>query len=286
MIKRDNNKKQSYSFEIFPPKKTSNFSSVADVITNLCELQPSYISVTYGAGGSIRNNHTVELCKMIKSVSDIPPVAHLTCVGANYSDIDEILEQLELNGIKNVLALRGDLPQEGKVEGDFLYASELVKYINIKYPNEFNISCACYPTGHIESPTQKDDIFNLRNKVNQGAKELITQMFFDNNEFYKFYELCDIAQINVPISAGIMPLTNIRQINRIISMSGATLPSTLNKSIAKYGENDHAMMDAGIAFATQQIIDLLANGVDGIHLYTMNNVEVAKRITENVKSLF
>lgn len=283
MKKKD--KKQSYSFEIFPPKKTSNFESVVNVIENLCSLKPEYISVTYGAGGSIRNNQTVKLCKIIKNVSDIPPVAHITCIGAKNKDIDDILLQLIENNINNILALRGDLPKEGKTEGDFNYASELVEYINNKYPNKFKISCACYPTGHFESATQKDDIFNLRNKVNKGVDQLITQMFFDNNEYYHFKELCDIAQINVPIHAGIMPLTNIRQIKKIVSLSGATLPSSLTKSIAKYGEDDKAMMDAGIAFATQQIIDLLANGVEGIHLYTMNNVEVATRITNNIKSL-
>ncbi|MEG1790820.1 MAG: methylenetetrahydrofolate reductase [NAD(P)H] [Clostridia bacterium] len=277
--------KQNFSFEIFPPKATTDLANISRVIEQLCELSPDYISVTYGAGGSTNENHTVEICKLIKKISSIRPVAHLTCIGANKGSIDAILSQLLASGVNDILALRGDKPVNVTLSGEFSYASELVEYIQNAYPNTFNISCACYPTGHNESLNQKEDIFALRNKANKGVSQLITQMFFDNNEFYKFKELCDMAEISTPIHAGIMPLTNIRQLEKIIKMSGATIPARLSKLIARYGDNDTAMKDAGIAFATEQIIDLLASGVAGVHLYTMNNAEVATRIKNNISTL-
>ena len=282
---QQNNNKQTFSFEIFPPKLTSDFGVVTKAIESMSQLNPDYISVTYGAGGSIQDNRTVELCKIIKKVSNVPPVAHITCVGARRQDLVDILNNLQSNGVNKILALRGDKNSNVQCEGDFIYASQMIEFIRENFGDYFDISAACYPTGHCESVNQKEDIFNLKKKVDSGAKHLITQLFFDNNEFYHFRELCDMADINVPIHAGIMPLTNQRQIQRMIALSGATLPSRLSKLIAKYGDNDKAMFDVGIAFAVEQICELLSNGVAGVHLYTMNNALVAQRITQSIQGL-
>lgn len=278
-------KKCVYSFEIFPPKQNTSFEAVTKVIKELEVLAPDFISVTYGAGGSVRDNRTVELCKLIKQTTNMEPVAHLTCMGASKQEIESLLSQLMQIGVKNILALRGDKNPLTISNGEFLHASDLITFIKAKYGDTFDICGACYPTGHNESETQKEDIINLKRKVECGAQHLVTQLFFDNNEYYKFLELIDIADINVPVQAGIMPLTNKRQIERLISMSGATLPAKLAKLISRFGDNGEAMRDAGIAYATEQIIDLIANGARGIHLYTMNNAYVATKITQNIKTM-
>ncbi len=278
-------KAHSFSFEVFPPKLTSDFSAITSVIGQLTDLHPDYISVTYGAGGSIKDNRTVELCKIIKEKSNVPPMAHITCVGSSKADILDILQQLKDNNVNKILALRGDKNPNVTKQGDFCYASELIEFIKDNYGDFFDISAACYPNGHFESINQKQDILNLRKKVQAGASHLITQLFFENSEYYHFAEMCDIAGVNVPIHVGIMPLTNKRQIERMVSLSGAGVPARLTKLIARYGDNDNAMRDAGIAFAIEQICELLASGVDGVHLYTMNNPVVAQRILSSVQGL-
>lgn len=277
--------KTVFSFEVFPPKTTSGFQSITNVIGDLLALNPQYMSVTYGAGGSMQDNRTLELCKMIKDLSDIEPLAHMTCIGSTKKDIDNLVAQLKAIDVKNILALRGDEGEIPQTKGDFAYASELASYIKDTCGNDFCLGGACYPVGHIESENLQKDMDALKIKVDSGVDYLTTQLFFDNNEVYDFIERTNKAQLNVPISCGIMPLTNSRQIEKMVKMSGATLPSKLSKLIAKYAHNDMALREAGLLYATEQIVDLLANGVDGIHLYTMNNVYVASKISENIKEL-
>lgn len=277
-------KKHLFSFEIFPPKVATAFEKVSGVVDELTILSPDFISVTYGAGGSVKDNRTVELCKIVKNSNRSEPMAHLTCVGSSRQEISELLDQLEAIGVTNVLALRGDKNPNVTKEGDFRYASQLTEYIKTVKPH-FNVMGACYPAGHCESASQKDDIINLKRKVDAGASGLITQMFFDNEEFYRFRDLAQVAGIEVPIEVGIMPITNSRQIERVISLSSATMPARLSKLLSRYGQNDKAMFDAGVAYATEQIIELLSADVDGVHLYTMNNPLVAKKISDGIGGL-
>lgn len=277
-------KKHLFSFEIFPPKVATAFEKVSGVVDELTILSPDFISVTYGAGGSVKDNRTVELCKIVKNSNRSEPMAHLTCVGSSRQEISELLDQLEAIGVTNVLALRGDKNPNVTKEGDFRYASQLTEYIKTVKPH-FNVMGACYPAGHCESASQKDDIINLKRKVDAGASGLITQMFFDNEEFYRFRDLAQVAGIEVPIEVGIMPITNSRQIERVISLSSATMPARLSKLLSRYGQNDKAMFDAGVAYATEQIIELLSEDVDGVHLYTMNNPLVAKKISDGIGGL-
>lgn len=285
MITAKNDRKHLFSFEIFPPKQTTSFDNIKSVTDELSKLEPDFISVTYGAGGSIKDNRTVEVCRLIADGKMTTPVAHLTCVGASKEQIDTILQNLQNIGVKDILALRGDKNPNIAIEGDFKHASDLISYIKSQKGDTFNVLGACYPQGHSESLNQKDDILNLKRKVEAGASGLITQMFFDNEEFYRFRDLTEVAGIDCPIEAGIMPITNTRQIEKIISLSGASMPSRLTKLIARYGDSDKAMFDAGIAFAIEQIVELLSSNINGIHLYTMNNPEVAKRIFNSIKGL-
>ena len=274
-----------YSFEVFPPKTTSGIESITSVIDDLLSVGPNYMSVTYGAGGAIKNNKTVELCKLISDKSSIEPVAHMTCVGSSKKEIDLLLENLKENGVSNILALRGDGAVDGVTGGEFKFASELAEYIHKSRPNEFSVSAACYPLGHVESNSLSEDMDNLKLKVDSGVDYLTTQLFFDNNELYDFLERAEKARLGVPISCGIMPLTNVKQVERMITMSGATLPAKLTKLIARYSDKAESLREAGLLYATEQIVDLLASDVDGVHLYTMNNVYVARKITDNIKGL-
>ncbi len=278
-------RKHVFSFEVFPPKQSTSFEKIKEVTDSLIELEPDFISVTYGAGGSIKDNRTVEVCKLIANSGKSKPVAHLTCIGSKKEEIDEILYSLNKIGVKDILALRGDKNPNVTQKGDFEHASDLIYYIKSKMGDKFNVLAACYPAGHNESVSQKQDIINLKKKVDAGVSGLITQMFFDNEEFYRFRDLVEVSGIEVPIEAGIMPITNTRQIEKVISLSGASMPARLTRLIAKYGRNDDAMFDAGTSFATSQIVELLSSDINGIHLYTMNNPAVAKRIHSVVKGL-
>ena len=268
-----------------PPKQSTSFDNIKKVTDNLLELKPDFISVTYGAGGTVKDNRTVEVCRLIAESGKSKPVAHLTCIGSTKSQIDEILCSLDSIGVKDILALRGDRNPNVTSKGDFEHASDLIYYIKSKMGDKFNILAACYPAGHSESVSQKADIINLKKKIDAGANELITQMFFDNEEFYRFRDLVEVAGIDVPIEAGIMPITNTRQIEKIISLSGASMPARLTRLISKYGMNDNAMFDAGISFAISQIVELLSSDICGIHLYTMNNPQVALKISNAIKGL-
>ena len=254
-----------------------------NTIEKLSELKPDYISVTYGAGGSTLNNRTSLLSSRIKNNYGIESLAHLTCIGAKRGSIDKILDELKENNVDNILALRGDIPQGGFVSGDFINSQDLISHINTK--GNFGIGAACYPEGHIETKVKDLDIDILKFKEEAGADYFISQLFFDNNLFYNFLNKVKKKDIKSPIQAGIMPVINKRQIERIVSMCGATLPRKFIRILNKYQHDSIALRDAGIAYATEQIVDLITYGVEGIHLYTMNNTTIANNITENISSL-
>lgn len=276
-------KKVVFSFEIFPPKATSSIQTVYDTIKELSTLRPDYISVTYGAGGNASNNRTCELAAMVKNQYGIDSLAHLTCISSTKSDIKGILADLKDNGIENVLALRGDLPLNESSKGDFNYADELISYV--KNGNDFGISAACYPEGHLECRDVAEGIEILKIKKEAGAEHFISQLFFDNNYYYNFVNKAVQKNLNVPIQAGIMPVINKKQIERVVSLCGATIPAKFLKIMNKYEHDELALKDAGIAYALDQIVDLVSSGVNGIHLYTMNNPYVARKITENTGSI-
>lgn len=279
----DKNDRAVLSFEVFPPKKTSPIESVYSKLEEICALKPDFISVTYGAGGTGGHSRTCEIASKIKNDFGVESVAHLTCVNSTKANIDSTLEDFKAYNIENILALRGDYVEGIEPQKDFIYASELCEYI--KSYGDFDLGGACYPEVHLEAKDEVEDILNLRKKVEAGAQHLISQLFFDNSVFYRFLERSKIAGIDVPIEAGIMPVTNKSQIERMVSMCGASLPSKFVKIMQKYDSKPNALCDAGIAYAVEQIVDLLANGVDGIHLYTMNNPYVARKISEAVVSL-
>lgn len=272
-----------FSFEIFPPKKTSPIESIYDTLEELGNLKPDFISVTYGAAGNAANTDTIDIAGNIKKKYGIESIAHLTCVHATKDGVDKILEGLKEREVDNVLALRGDIVEGMEPKKDFLHASDLAKYIMDK--GGFHVSGACYPEVHQDAESIIEDICNLKIKVDAGVEHLISQLFFDNNVYYDFIEKVRIAGISVPIEAGIMPITNKKQIERMVSMCGASLPVKFSKVMQKYENNPEALRDAGIAYAIDQIIDLAANGVDGVHIYTMNNPYVARKITEGVESI-
>lgn len=275
--------KTVFSFEVFPPKKDSPIESVYSKLEEICSLKPDFISVTYGAGGTVGHSRTAEIASKIKNDFGVESVAHLTCVNSTKSDIDANLDDFVQCGIENILALRGDYVSGVEPKKEFVYASDLCSYIKKK--GDFDIAGACYPEVHIEAKDEVEDVLNLKNKVEAGAEHLISQLFFDNSVFYRFLERTKIAGIDVPIEAGIMPVTNKKQIERMVSMCGASLPAKFSKIMQKYEDKPEALRDAGIAYAVEQIVDLIANGVDGIHLYTMNNPYVARKITAAIANL-
>ncbi len=272
-----------FSFEVFPPKKTSPVETIYDTLRQLKELSPDFISVTYGAGGSAADTVTCDIATFIKDELNIPSVAHLTCVYSTWELVLKRLSQFRACGIENILALRGDINPDIPRLHDFEYASDMIEFI--KANGEFHISGACYPECHFEAPDSRTDILNLKKKVDAGAQHLISQLFFDNSAFYNFIEKARIAGIDVPIEAGIMPVVNARQIQHMVSVCGASLPAKFTRIIQKYENNPEALRDAGIAYATDQIVDLISNGAEGIHLYTMNNSYVAKKISESIRSM-
>ncbi len=274
------------SFEIFPPKKTGSIESLYSTIDELAELRPDYISVTYGAGGNVANTSTRDIAAHIKNECGIEAMAHITCVNNSRDEVLTVMDGFKDAGIENILALRGDKSPDRPPKTDFKYANELITFIrqHEKY-NNIGISGACYPEGHTEAENLAEDILNLRKKVDAGAEELITQLFFDNRFFYDLREKAKIAGINVPISAGIMPVTSKSQIERMVTMCGASLPQKFVRMVTKYENKPEALIDGGIAYAADQITDLLANGVEGIHIYTMNNPYVAKKLVSIIEKL-
>jgi len=271
------------SLEIFPPQRTASIGIIYNTLEELQDLKPDFISVTYGAGGSKTNHATLEIASAIKNNYGIESVAHLPCINLSKDEVLNMLGELKQAGVENILALRGDVNPALAPKQDFRYASDLVSFI--KENGNFNIIGACYPEGHSESTSMVDDIRNLKIKVDAGTDQLITQLFFDNHCFYSFRERVAIGGINVPIEAGIMPVVNKKQIERMVSLCGVNLPKKFITMMERYEHNPIAMRDAGIAYAVDQIVDLMSQGVDGIHLYTMNNSYIAKKIYAAISTL-
>ncbi|MCY4586414.1 MAG: methylenetetrahydrofolate reductase [NAD(P)H] [Bryobacterales bacterium] len=278
--------RRAVSFEFFPPKDDAGFASLFATIEALKALDPSYVSVTYGAGGSTRRK-TVELVKRIKHEIGIESMAHLTCVGANRDEIDSVLDNLAAAGLENVLPLRGD-PPKGESEfvptpGGFRYANELVAFIRERH--SFCLGGACYPETHPEAPSAEADLDNLKRKVDAGVDFLITQLFFDNDDYLRFRERAVAAGVRVPILAGIMPILNVKQIKRFTRMCGASLPNALRQKIEAVEDDAEAVRQVGIYHATRQCEDLLRDGVPGIHFYTLNRSTATRAIYQSIKGL-
>ena len=276
--------KVTVSFEVFPPKTQANYESVFDAAMGVAALKPDFMSVTYGAGGSTREN-TVKFADAIQSKYDVTTIAHLTCVGATKADIRKTVEEMKVAGIENILALRGDRPAEfeGDPFTDFHYASELIA--ELKTMCDFCIGGACYPEGHTEATNKKEDILNLKKKVDAGCEFLTTQMFFDNNILYNFLYRIREQGITVPVIAGIMPITRATQVKTAVQLSGTNVPERFRNLVDHFGTNPAAMEQAGIAYATDQIIDLIANGINNIHVYSMNKPHVAEGIKKNISEM-
>lgn len=278
-------KKQVLSFEVFPPKQDSGEETVKAAVDELVKQPIDYISVTYGAGGST-SKRTADIAEYIQKEHGMTALAHLSCITADKTGIEKMLADMKERGIENILALRGDLPQEGaETAADYSYASELVA--DIKKYGGFCVGGACYPECHPDSPDLETDIENLKKKVDAGCDFLVTQMFFDNGKFYEFRNLAVKKGINVPITAGIMPLTQASQIKRMCILSGgASMPSKFTRMFSKYESKPEALKQAGIAYAVDQVAELLSNDTDGVHIYTMNKPDVARQIVSMTSSMF
>ena len=273
----------SYTFELFPPKGNKSTEGTYGVIDSLVSFNPDLISVTYGAGGSSRDN-TVEIASGIQNRYHTCGVAHLTCVGTTRDDIRAILDELKANGVRNILALRGDLKDKSDL-GDFHYASELIKFIKDNYGDDFDVFAACYPEKHPEAPSIEEDLQHLKEKCELGVKGLISQLFFDNDIFSAWRDKARAIGITQPIIAGVMPITAAAQIPKVVEMCGASVPERVRRFVDAYGHHQGAVKEAGIAYATEQIIDMLARDVEGIHLYTMNQADTVRRIDSGIRSV-
>lgn len=273
--------KTVFSCEVYPPKSLDSMETIYDTIRELKEISLDFLSVTYGAGGGTKDR-SIELCSKIKKEYSIESLMHLTCVNSKYDDITSILKKLKQEGIDNILALRGDIPlnhNREEVVSDFRYAADLVSFIKSK--GDFSIGIAGYPEVHPESENSRSDIEYLKNKIDKGADYIITQLFFRNDYLYRFIDRLESANITIPVSAGIMPVSSVNILKKVISLSGATIPAKLNDLIDKYGDNAENMLKAGIEYASEQIIELISQKTDGIHLYIMNNSHIAKEISQN-----
>lgn len=272
-----------FSFEIFPPKKNSSIETIYDTLEDLQDLHPDFISITFGAGGSGNGANTLAIARRLKEQHGVTPLVHLPCIHDTKADIDGVLQQFQENGIENILALRGDRVEGREPARDFCHASDLIQHIHRQ--GDFDIAAACYPECHPEAPNLDTDIRYLKEKVDAGASHLISQLFFDNDTFYDFRYRTARAGIQVPIEAGIMPVTNRKQIERMVTMCGASLPRKFTKMVQCFEDRPEALRDAGISYAIDQIVDLVTDGVDGIHLYIMNNAYVARKISEAVSGI-
>lgn len=277
------NKTRTLSFEIFPPKRDEELDNIDETLSILCELKPDFISVTFGAGGGLNSNRTIELAKKIKNVYNVEPVVHLTGLHYDIDEIDGFAQEIKNEGIENILALRGDRTPKAVEKDYFAHSTDLIAYLKDKY--DFCLLGACYPECHPESANKVSDMKHLKAKVDAGAEILLSQLFFDNETFYSFRESCRIADINIPVIPGIMPVIKAAQIRRMVSLCHAAFPDRFRKIIDRYEDNPDALFDAGMSYALSQIIDLLVNDIDGIHLYTMNNPYVARKICEGIKNI-
>lgn len=284
IINRLNEEGIHISFEVFPPKTDAGFQKVLQATEKIAELKPSYISVTYGAGGGTSKN-TAKIASHIKNNLGVESLAHLTCASSTKEEVQVVIENLKALGIENILALRGDIPEgmEFPTGDRYHYAYELVEAI--RKSGDFCIGAACYPEGHVENEHKEDDIKYLKQKVDSGVDFLTTQMFFDNDIHYNFLYRIREAGITVPVLPGIMPITSAAQMKRSQELSGTVFPRRFLSILDRFGDYPDAMMQAGIAYATDQIIDLLANGVKNIHIYSMNKPEVAVKIMENLSEV-
>ena len=271
-----------FSFEVFPPKKTSSIDVIYNTLDELRDLKPDFISVTFSAGGSSNNALACEIASKIKN-NGVVPMIHLPCINYTREEIADTLLEIKNRGIENILALRGDINPDIPPKKEFKYASDLIEFIRSQ--GNFDIAGACYPECHPDASSLDVDILNLKRKVEAGADHLISQLFFDNSSFYEFLWKARAAGINVPIEAGIMPVVNKNQIERMVTTCGASLPKKFVKIMQRFEHSPEALRDAGIAYAVNQIVDLAASGVDGIHLYTMNNAYVARKISEAVSGI-
>ncbi len=277
----------SLSFEVFPPKKDTAFENVRVATEKIAALHPSFMSVTYGAGGG-RSRYTVDIAKNIEDKFDVPLLAHLTCISSTKEDVKNQIEAIRGAGIENVMALRGDIPEElqgsDRSDWDYHYAVELIRELK-EGPDDFCIGAACYPEVHPESANQREDIKHLKEKVDAGADFLTTQMVFDNNLFFSFLYKLREAGVTVPVLPGIMPITNAKQVESAIKMSGSFMPQRFRTIVDKFGSDPEAMRQAGIMYAVDQIIDLYANGITNVHVYTMNKPDVAEGIKNNLQGI-
>ncbi|TGY96769.1 methylenetetrahydrofolate reductase [NAD(P)H] [Petralouisia muris] len=278
-------KQVTISCELFPPKKGSELEKSHEIVKEMAKVKPSFMSVTYGASGGI-SEHTVDLANEVQNVNGILALAHLTCASSGRDKIQEVLKELQEHHIENILALRGDIPEDVDfpLPNQYHHASELIE--EIKNFGDFCIGGACYPEGHPEAESLEADIDNLKRKVDAGCEFLTTQMFFDNNILYNFLYKTLKRGIEVPIIAGIMPVTNVKQIKRITSLSGTILPQRFCAIVERFADYPAALKQAGIAYATDQIIDLIANGVNHVHIYTMNKPDVAGAIFHNLSEIY
>ncbi len=283
LMEKFRSKQLVVSFEVFPPKNDAAYAPVEAAVDALASFSPDFISVTYGAGGGTSVN-TPKIAAHIENDLHIPAMAHLTCASSDKQTVHNVLQDLKTRGVRNVLALRGDLPEDFVPDNDhYRYASELVKAV--REFSGFTVGAACYPEGHVEAASPEQDLENLKRKVDCGVDFLVTQMFFDNSVLYSFLYRALKKGIDIPVCAGIMPVMNPKQIARSCKLSGTTLPARLKTVVDKFADDPKAMQQAGIAYATEQIIELVANGVSGIHIYTMNRPEVAGAIMRNLSSI-
>lgn len=276
--------KVTLSLEVFPPKTSEKYESTAAAAKKIAALHPDFMSVTYGAGGGT-GTYTAGIAEEIQKEHGVTTLAHLTCVSSSREHVLKMLKVYEEKGIENILALRGDIPQDGKVSEDYRYAAELIRDIHKYAGGKFCLGGACYPEGHVECLHKKDDIGHLKDKVDAGLDFLTTQMFFDNNIFYNFLYRIRERGIYIPVIAGIMPITNAKQLSRSVAMSGTDVPQRFRAIVDYFGENPEAMKQAGIIYATEQIVDLIANGIKHIHVYTMNKPPVAAAIMGNLSEV-
>ena len=277
----------SLSFEVFPPKTETSFESVKAATEEIAKLKPAFMSVTYGAGGGT-SKYTLDIAKNIKETYGVPTLAHLTCVSSTKNTVKEKIKDIKAAGIENIMALRGDIPAElegqDRSKWDYQYAIDLIRELK-ETDSSFCIGCACYPEIHPESANQKEDIKRLKEKVDAGCDFITTQMFFDNNLLYNFLYKIREAGITVPVIPGIMPITNANQVERAIKLSGSFMPQRFKSLVDKFGSDSAAMKQAGIAYATDQIIDLYANNITNVHVYSMNKPDVAMKIQSNLSDI-
>ena len=277
----------SLSFEVFPPKTETSFESVKAATEEIAKLKPAFMSVTYGAGGGT-SKYTLDIAKNIKETYGVPTLAHLTCVSSTKNTVKEKIKDIKAAGIENIMALRGDIPAElegqDRSKWDYQYAIDLIRELK-ETDSGFCIGCACYPEIHPESANQKEDIKRLKEKVDAGCDFITTQMFFDNNLLYNFLYKIREAGITVPVIPGIMPITNANQVERAIKLSGSFMPQRFKSLVDKFGSDSAAMKQAGIAYATDQIIDLYANNITNVHVYSMNKPDVAMKIQSNLSDI-